>query len=104
MGKTQFNTQLKPWATINIKNMILSHEKLPGDNDGNIIRYELIDAISTIALKWILVNRINKKETIYSQCIKDIWSHLQLIVITPKPSQATATQPKSNPKQLGLWV
>ena len=23
------------------------------------------------------------------------------IVITPKPSQATATQPKSNPKQLG---
>ena len=25
----------------------------------------------------------------------------EFIVITPKPSQATATQPKSNPKQLG---
>ena len=59
--------------------MILSHERLPGDNDGNIIRYELIDAISTIALKCILVSRINKIETIYSQCIKDIWFHLQLI-------------------------
>ena len=26
------------------------------------------------------------------------------VVITPKPSQATATQPKSNPKQLGCGL
>ena len=38
-------------------------------------------------------------------CVKLFWSCfgvgvLTIIVITPKPSQATATQPKSNPKQL----
>ena len=71
--------RIKLGATVNIKNMILSHERLPGDKDGNIIRYELIDAVSTIALKWILVSRVNKKVTIYNQCLKDVWRHLQLV-------------------------
>ena len=42
--------RLKLGATVNIKNMILSHERQPSDNSEQTIKYELIDTVSTIAL------------------------------------------------------
>ena len=59
--------------------MVLSHERPFGAKEDEILRYELIDTISTIALKWILVSRINKKELIYNQCLEHILSHLRNI-------------------------
>ena len=71
--------KLKLGATVNIKNMILSHERLPSDNSEQIIKYELIDTVSTIALKWILMSRIEQKEPVYKDCLTYIWTHLQTI-------------------------
>ena len=70
---------IKIGATVNIRNMILSHERLPGATEENILRYDLIDTISTIALKWILVSRVEKNPIIYTSCLKHIWAHLQLV-------------------------
>ena len=47
-----------------LKNKLLSHERLPSDNADNVIRYELIDVVSTIALKWILVSRIKQAQNL----------------------------------------
>ena len=71
--------------------MILSHERPPGASIENIVRYEIIDTISTIALKWILVSRVEKKPIIYTSCLKHIWAHLQLIANSyPKYRSAIA--------------
>ena len=72
-------SKIKLGAIVNIKNMILSHERPYGAKDENIIRFELIDAISTIALKWVLVSRVEKTELIYKNCLNHIWGHLQLV-------------------------
>ena len=59
--------------------MILSHERIPGAGDEYVKKYELIDSISTIALKWILVNRIEKSQINYKKCLDHICEHLQNI-------------------------
>ena len=59
--------------------MILSHERIPGARDEYVIKYELIDTISTIALKWILVNRTEKSQINYKRCLEHICVHLQNI-------------------------
>ena len=41
--------------------MILSHERPPGATTEMNIRFDLIDTISTVALKWVLVSRGEKK-------------------------------------------
>ena len=71
--------KFKLGANVNIKNMILSHERPYGAKDENIIRLELIDTISTIALKWVLVSRVEKSNLHYRNCLNHIWGHLQLV-------------------------
>ena len=71
--------KFKLGANVNIKNMILSHERPYGAKDENIIRFELIDSISTIALKWVLVSRVEKSNLHYQNCLNHIWGHLQLV-------------------------
>ena len=70
---------IKLGATVNIKNMILSHERPPGATTEMNIRFDLIDTISTVALKWVLVSRVEKKPIIYTICLKHIWAHLHLV-------------------------
>ena len=84
-------SNIKIGANVNIRNMILSHERPPGASTENIVRYEIIDTISTIALKWILVSRTEKKPLIYASCLKHIWAHMQLIANSyPKYRSAIA--------------
>ena len=71
--------RIKLGATVNINKMILSHERLPGDKDDQLIKYELIDTVAAIALKWILMSRITQNRLIYSDCLKDIINHLHHI-------------------------
>ena len=70
---------IKLGAAVNIKNMILSHERPYGAKVEHILRFELIDSISTIALKWVLSSRADNKELHYKNCLNNIWAHLQLI-------------------------
>ena len=59
--------------------MVLCHERPFGAKDENIIRYELIDTISTIALQWVLNSRAHKTELNYNQCLNHICNHLQTV-------------------------
>ena len=72
-------SRVKLGANVNIKNIILSHERPYGAKPEDTIRFELIDVISTIALKWVLMSRIDKSELIYRDCANHIWGHLQLV-------------------------
>ena len=76
--KYVFNN-IKIGATVNIRNMILSHERPPGATTEMNIRFDLIDTISTVALKWVLVSRVEKKPIIYTKCLQHIRAHLQLV-------------------------
>ena len=49
--------------------MVLSHERPTGAKEEEILKFELIDMISTIALKWILVSRIKQIELNYAKCL-----------------------------------
>ena len=72
-------SKVKLGAVVNIKNMILSHERPYGAKDETIIRLELIDTVSTIALKWVLMSRVEKTELHYKNCLTHILGHLQLV-------------------------
>ena len=76
--KYVFNN-IKLGANVNIRNMILSHERPLGASEENNIKYDLIDTISTIIMKWVLVSRVEKKPIIYTNCLKHIQAHLHLV-------------------------
>ena len=65
--------------------MVLSHERARGAGINDILRYELIDMVSTMALQWILMSRIKQSELIYDKCLTAIINHLHNIYkVQPK--------------------
>ena len=68
---------IKIGAKIDITNMVLSHERPTGAKEEEILKFELIDMISTIALKWILASRIKQIELNYAKCLIAIKNQLR---------------------------